>query len=232
MPALATAGVPVPVPEDLLPDPEQQPTKWVTLDILTPLHGSEVGGKLLIEGRAVPERGYAVRYVYVYLDNVYMGQAAGTEDWTFALDTRTLIDGNHTFSATAIAHPKATPLFVLSFSNGENAKFRTLNHQKGVTLFDKTIDLAGAAATAWTIPIDKDHTGLRVTLEGADGRRGLLDGPRGQLLLAYKDTPESPSTRTWLLAYGLVGGGGFISKPPHGVLKAPGVLVLTGAFAG
>lgn len=229
VPSLASAGLPV--PDDWLPDPTKRPTQWVSIDILTPIADAELGGKLLIEGTAAAEKGYAVRYVTIYVDNVYMGRAEGTTNWSFALDTRTLLDGAHTFSASAFATPAATGFFLVYLGATETAKFRTLNHQLGVTLLDETIDVQGASAGAWTIPIDEDYTGLRVTLEGAGGR-SLLGGPRAQLLLAYKDTPESPSLRTWLLAYGLVNGGGFISKPPHGVLKAPGVLVLDGAFAG
>lgn len=232
VPAFAGAALPLPPIGDYIPDRPTGP--WVEVKILTPITHAEVGGQLLIEGTAKPAKGYQVGHVNVYIDNVYMGRAQGSENWSFALDTRTLVDGPHNFRIYAYAAPKASlvPLYFMSYTL--NATFHTLNHQLGVVLYERTFNVTGAMADNGIIPVNEDYTGLMITFEGANKGSLLSAKPRGEVLFTYKQTSDGDQipTRTWVASYGTLGAGVFISKPPHGVLKAPGVIDVASAFAG
>lgn len=231
-PTFAGATLPIPPVSDVVPDRPTGP--WAEVKILTPIANAEIGGKLVIQGTAKAAKGYQIVSVYAYVDRIYLGHAEGKENWSFTLDTRTLVDGKHNFQVYASATPVATliPLFAVGY--GTNATFHTLNNQLGRVLYERTFNVTGASADNEIIPIHEDYTGLMITIDGAANRQLLSAKPRGEVLFTYKQTSDGDKapTRTWVASYGLLGASAFISKPPHGVLKAPGVIDVASAFVG
>lgn len=224
---------PAGLPLDDAPDPTRLGRSWAYAHLTTDLAGAEASGRILLEGHAVATRGYVIRYVGVWVDGWYVGQAEGTANWTFDLDTAPLPDGPHRLSVAAMAQPKLLAWSILS-GNGDHASFRSLNHPPTVLLFEKTLDFTGADAQTWLLRLQEDHTGLRVTLRTEALPNGTLPAPKAQLVAAYKETEDDDRAplRTWTATYGPLRGGATITRAPYPVMEAPGVISLVGAVAG
>ena len=218
------------VAEDL-PNPLEAGEDWAYSHIAPGLADAEVTGVLQITGTATVLQGYRIHRIGIWVDSWFMGYANGTTEWSYTLDTRLLVDGPHVFKTAAYAAPDVI-IFPVLVGAGESVRFKTLNLAPAVTLFEEKAEFTGVHTGAWLVPLDQDYVGLRVTITAVGDDPRLV--PESQVVVGYKETEDEtqPPLRTWLATYGRLGASASISRPPHPVMEAPGVLVVTGLFVG
>lgn len=228
----AAAHPPCDVEPAPLPDPRRALEAWATVNVTTALEGMEVSGVLRLEGTAAAQPGYRIHHVRVEVDRRIVGHAEGTSNWSFTLDTRLLVDGPHVLHVYAMAAPDL-PLFLFTRGWGVAVRFSTFNHEPGVTLYERSMDFTGAGAEAWTLRLQEDYVGLRVTVRTEATNASLL-APRALMVVTHKDGTgnDSRALRTWTATYGLLEGSASISEHPRGVLHQGGILAMHGAVAG
>jgi major membrane immunogen (membrane-anchored lipoprotein) len=95
--------------------------KAPTLAITTPTAGAEAGGSLVVQGTAWDN--VRVKRVEVSVDGGAPTVAAGTTDWSKAIDTASYSNGTHTVTAKAFdrAGHKAARSVTISFTNGSTS---------------------------------------------------------------------------------------------------------------
>lgn len=228
-------GVECPNPDlapilDLVPDVSEY-AEWSTLELLTPIDGTEVSGTVILRGTTEANEGFRVSYVGIWLNGQFAGRASGTTDWTFSLDTALLVDGEHEIEIASMAAPDAPASPVTLGWDGVNARFTSTNAAVGVALLEEEFETPSEnAARAWTIPIAEDYTGLRFTIE-VTPTDGSVAPAATQVTVIYTGTGGG-APQAWTLSQGILNGGAAIVRAPYGTLQAPGTLVVDGAFAG
>ena len=216
------------------PDPTRIHRAWSWVDVETPIFGSEAAGTVLLKGTSGAQRGYVVEWIDVFVDGRYMGAAEGTEQWTFPLDTKRLVDGAHTLHLSAYARLAALP-YSLHVGHGISGSFVSANGLVGELLYEGTFDGTGLSADVWAHTLERDYTGLRVTVETqtTEASAPLV----GQAVVGYVDAvdeerPQHAPEQVWVASFGAWGSYGSISRGNHDVLEEGGALALGGISAG
>jgi len=222
-----------------LPSPGSALGPWGRASMDKTLEGAEVSGRILLQGTAEAEEGFRLAGVAVYVDDQPRGYANGSEAWAFPLDTRTLVDGEHTVRACGYGEIAALP-WGPRVGACDGMRLSTLNHAPSVVLFERAFSLSGAGADAWIYVLDQDYTGLRVTFEYAAApnatlpAKGLVEVSYAQAARVENGTEDAwvDTGRGWIATYGELEGSASWTHAPYGVVARPGALHLTGQYVG
>lgn len=215
------------------PDPDALATgHWARATITQGLTGAPLAGVVPLAGTSEAAGGFEVRHVDVWIDGRYQGRAEGTTEWTFALDTRRLVDGPHTIAAYALASAREGPAAV-RMGWGEERSFASANEAslRRVVLHDQTVTFEGAYPVHWTYTLPDTLVGLRVVIGPGPDADGT---PLGVAVFDYvpPQTGEASEARTWHATYGVTSAAASLSGSPHDVFEAGGKLALNAQHFG
>lgn len=143
-----------------------------TISVIFPAAGAVLDGTITIQGTATDDRSVAL--VEVKVDSGNYSAAAGTLNWTFPLDTRTLADGAHTITARATDTSGQTDTYSVNVNVNNTViavtSCRPLDQSNVVYVLQNNVSSTGTCFVVAASGITLDLNGKTVTFGTDSGQ--------------------------------------------------------------